>query len=240
MKVITDLLNEIDDIIISSIFLSIIFSMSISGFSYINFSRYLIFFLVFLIIKIIYLKEISLALYYDHIEFFSIKLPEKEKVEHVPRAFFLSILRFIQAAPTLFFSLISIFTLGMIKIPVYGKIDIRVSFSDVKGSSRQATEKVHISLISYTFDLIFFLFLVSVGSDLSYIPFLTSLSLLLPYITIEGTNIFVFRKRLWMILVILASISIIAYQIDPTYSVYPILSALTLSLLTVWFERKSL
>lgn len=239
MKLLVDILNEIDDIIFASLLVALMFSISFEGIIYEEFSRYLFFFLIYLFLKIIFLKELSLILYYDHVEFYAIRRPKKFKKENVAQAFFLGIFRYLQAAPSFFFTILSLITGGLIKVPIYGKLQVTVGFRNVKGASRQAMEKCHISLFSISFDILFTILLIIIGSGLAYIPLLISLSLLLPYIAFEGTNIFVWKRNLWIFLFLSQLLSFVFYYTSPILAIYPLLFSFLTIVFLILLERRS-
>lgn len=239
MKILSDILNEIDDIIFSSILIALMFSISPDGIIYGNFSRYFLFLFIYLLLKILFLKEISLILYYDHVEFYAIERPKKIEKENLPQAFFLGIFRYLRAAPSFFFTILSLITLGMIKIPVYGNLKVTIGFRNVKNAFQQRTEKCHISLFSILFDIFLAIVFLILKSDLAYVLILIPLSLLLPCLVFEGTNLFIWKRNLWIFLFFSQLLSVVLYSSFPQLSIYP----LTFSLFTIFFlillERRS-
>lgn len=239
MKILSDILNEIDDIIFSSILIALMFSISPKGIIYENFSRYLFFLFIYLFLKILFLKEISLVLYYDHVEFYAIERPKKVEKENLPQAFFLGLLRYLKAAPSFFFTIISLMTFGIIKVPVYGNLKVTIGFRNVKSAFHQRTEKCHISLFSILFDIFLAAILLILGSDLAYILLLIPLSLLLPYLAFEGTNLFIWKRNLWIFIFSSQLLSLILYSILPSLSIYPITFSIFTILFLVLLEKKS-
>ncbi len=233
MKLVADILNEIDDIFFSSILMGILMSVTVYGFDYSLFFRFFLFFFIYLLVKIVFLKEMARILYYDHVEFYALRRPEKIEVETPSQALIIGISKYLSAAPSLFFTFLSLITFGRLKIPLYGTLDIKVSFSNVKGGRRQASEKCTISLLSILFDIFFALFLYLIGSDIYYVPILTSTAILIPYFSTEGSNLFIWKRWTWLSVFSLQFLSSLSKNI--IFSVF----SLFLILFSIWVGRKT-